>query len=469
MSFIRDYIEYSEGNEAPEMFHIWSGYVALSASVSRRVWLPDGDDFIFPNIYVMLVGDAGCGKSTALRRAKRMLSELEDIPISRSVETPEGLWRFMAGDPDHNPPIESPVAFLSTWPDGKIRECHPMTIVANEFVNFISKDREGWTGALNDIYDSDNYEYRTKNKGEDLLMGPYIVLLGALTTDISNELQKVKIISTGFARRTIFQYGERKFHDPHAFQTFNKNQQDARLRCIEFLRKLKKVYGKMTLTQEALVWWKLWYDSHTRQIPEVATPQTLGWYSSKTNQVLKLGMLSSLSEDPTILKLDVSHLKMAINYLGEMEKEMFKVFGGVGRNELASVSVQVFDFVSKKQLPVPYTELKNHFFSFANKEEFEACMEFLTSSNKLVQVQHIVRNGAVTFIGSPDSVARMNAVGVEVVLLESAARTGSPLVAAHVVDPSTSPVNSPVDHLQPAPAVAEPVGGTVVEPPPLVG
>src|SRR3954470_20553842 len=122
MSFLRDYLTYATGNEAPDLFHVWSGYAALSAAVSRRVWLVDGDQAIFPNLYVMLVGDAGCGKSTALRRAKRMLAELGTVPISRNVETPEGLWRFMAGDPSVNPPVPSPVQFIAKWPDGQLRE-----------------------------------------------------------------------------------------------------------------------------------------------------------------------------------------------------------------------------------------------------------------------------------------------------------------------------------------------------------
>ena len=154
------------------------------------MWLPFGDEAIFPNLYVLLVGEAGNGKTVALRKAKRILTEINDTALSRSVETPEGLWRYMNGEPKADPPIESPVCFIARWPDGQLRECHPMTIIANEFVNFISKDPEGWMHSLNDIYDEDKYEYRTKNKGEDNLTGPYIVILGALTTEVSFDLQK---------------------------------------------------------------------------------------------------------------------------------------------------------------------------------------------------------------------------------------------------------------------------------------
>ena len=97
MSFLRDYLQYATGNEAPEMFHVWGGYVALSAAISRRVWLPFEDTAIYPNVYVMYVGPAGNGKTWAMRKVKRVLVELQNVPISGSVETSQGLWRFMGG------------------------------------------------------------------------------------------------------------------------------------------------------------------------------------------------------------------------------------------------------------------------------------------------------------------------------------------------------------------------------------
>jgi hypothetical protein len=358
----------------------------------------DGDQAIFPNLYCMLVGDAGCGKSTALRRAKRMLAELGTVPISRNVETPEGLWRFMAGDPSVNPPIPSPVQFIAKWPDGQLRECHPMTIIANEFVNFISKDREGWTGALNDIYDEDKYEYRTKNKGEDLLIGPYIVILGALTTDVSHTLQKASIIGTGFARRCIFQYGERKFHEPHSRQSFSSEQAAARIRAFEHLQRVQKLAGEFSLSTETWNWWDNWYNEHTTSIPTVATPSTKGWFTSKPNQVLRLGMLTSLSEGLDRL-ITIPHLELSVAYLTEMEKDLYQVFGGVGRNELAAVAVKIQEHVAAQANPISRQSLKTMFFTMCKPpNEFSDCITYLVNSGRLKEMTMTVRtsSGPVT-------------------------------------------------------------------------
>lgn len=466
MSFLRDYLTYSTGNEAPEMFHVWSGYAALSAAVSRRVWLVDGDQAIFPNVYVMLVGDAGCGKSTALRRAKRMLAELGDVPISRNVETPEGLWRFMAGDPTTNPPTPSPVAFPATWPDGQIRECHPMTIIANEFVNFISKDREGWTGALNDIYDEDKYEYRTKNKGEDLLIGPYIVILGALTTDISVELQKARIIGTGFARRCIFQYGERKFFDPHPRQTFNATEAAAKETAFIHLKKCQRIIGQFTLDPATWSWWEEWYRDHTTNIPKIATPQTKGWYTSKPAQVLKLSMLTSLSEgfDKVV---SIPHLEVAISYLAEMEKDLYQVFGGFGRNELAGVAVMIHEYLGMRTTPILQRVLKSNFFSMCKPpNDFEECLKHLVNASKIAIKVVTAGTTVETIVATPEVMQKFGAD--HVVLAELLAQGPIELHrdALPVVGPPIAPPSPPTDPGVELPTAAVSVGETSPDLPP---
>lgn len=428
MGFLQDYLQHATGNEAPELFHVWAAYATLSAAVSRRVWVVDGPKAIYPNLYIMLVGDTGCGKSTAMWYSKRMLSELGDIALSRSVETPEGLWRFMAGDPNTSPPTESPVKFLSKWPDNQIRECHPMTIIANEFVNFISKDREGWCGALNDIYDEDKYEYRTKNKGEDLLVGPYIVILGALPTDISHDLQKAKIISSGFARRCIFQYGERKFHEPHAFIEFTDAQASARQRCIEHLRLVQKLHGAFEIPPETRAWWKVWYDAHTMAIPKVATPQTKGWFSSKPNQVQKLAMLTCMAESLDKI-VTIRHYEIAIDFLAEMERDLYQVFGGVGRNELAAVAVKIHEFLTGLGTVISMRKLKANFFSSCKPpNDFDECMRYLIDSGKVVTYLLTVQapSGAVSdnVVATPDNLKKFQ---------DSVAQKASPTPSAAVL------------------------------------
>lgn len=386
MSYLSDYLEYSTGNEAPDLFHLWAGYVTISTAVSRKVWLPFEDTAMFPNIYVMLVGDAGNGKSWSMSKAKRVMAEAGITHISGSLETPPGMWRYMAGNPATDPPTPSPVKFVAKWPDGVLRDCHPMTIIANEFVNFISLDERGWINGLNDIYDEDVYKYRTKNMGEDILVGPYIVLLGALTTEVSSDLQKARIISTGLARRTIFQYGERQWDNPHPKPEFNERQRAARVRCVEYLRKLNdpSCNGPFDWAPDVDEWWTSWYVPHLASVP-TRNPNVKSWYASKSSQLLKLAMLTSLSESLD-LKLQVKHFETSLRYLEVLEEDLPKIFGGVGRNELAGVAMKMLEFVQNLPDPTTIGKMRGQFFNSCRPpHDFDECINYLTETKQLVR------------------------------------------------------------------------------------
>jgi len=120
MSFLSDYLDHATGNEAPQMFHVWCAYGCLSATIARRVWMCLDDSAIYPNLYILLVGGAGNGKTWSLMKAKRIIAEL-NLPYSGSVETPQGMWRFMTGAPNREKPLPpyggaDPDRFLQ-WPD----------------------------------------------------------------------------------------------------------------------------------------------------------------------------------------------------------------------------------------------------------------------------------------------------------------------------------------------------------------
>jgi hypothetical protein len=446
VSFLRDYLDYSTGNEAPEMFHVWGAYVAMSAAISRRVWLPFEDTAIFPNVYVMFVGPAGNGKTWAMRKVKRVLAELPDVPISGSVETPPGLWRFMNGNPKGDPPIESPVAFAAKWPDGQLREVHPMTIIANEFINFISIDDKGWINALNDIYDEDIYRYRTKNMGEDILVGPYIVLLGALTNEVASDLQKARIISTGLARRTIFQYGERRWNDPHPRPVFATSQRRARDRCIAHLKQIQKVGGSFVWTEEVEEWWDTWYCDYLMAVPS-QPPALQSWFASKSIQVLKLAMLTCLSEPGPKLTLQVAHFECALAYLAELERDLFRIFGGIGRNELAGVAIKIGEYIEARDVPVSKRDLKVNFFTQCRPpNEFDDCLRYLVDTGRFKEATLHIGTVVDTVYATP-SVMRVFADDVRAkgAKLVGAAQPETRLDVVDVARPPIVPSANPWD------------------------
>ena len=67
-----------------------------------------------------------------------------------------------------------------------------------------------------------------------------------------------------------------------------------------------------------------------------------------------------------------------------MEDDLYKVFGGVGRNELAAVAVKIFYYISAQPTPVNIKHLHTTFWSDCKPPyDFDACMSYLVSTGQL--------------------------------------------------------------------------------------
>ncbi len=92
-NFLANYLTFTRGNEAHELYHLWSGLVALSSIVSYRIWVPMGYFQVRANLYVILDGPPGDRKTTAMQQCKNLLKEVGDIPFSADCQTKESLVR----------------------------------------------------------------------------------------------------------------------------------------------------------------------------------------------------------------------------------------------------------------------------------------------------------------------------------------------------------------------------------------
>jgi hypothetical protein len=230
----------------------------------------------------------------------------------------------MNGQPDKDPPIPSPVAFDTLWPDGMVAPVYPITIIANEFVNFINKAPENWIAFLNDVYDQDNYTYRTKTQGADNLIGPYVGLIGALTTEVSSDLQNARVISSGFARRTIFQYGVRDFANPCPIPEVSAATTEVKVSVIKQCAALATCKGEFRWTNDAKATYERWYITNMPKTQEMPT-HLRSWTTSKPTQIIKLGMLTALAESHDLV-IEKRHIDLTLAYLDVMEKDLFKIF-----------------------------------------------------------------------------------------------------------------------------------------------
>src|SRR6516164_3306316 len=99
MGFLSDFRYYMSGTEAPDAYLTWTGLSLLSAVMSRQYWTYHGRFPIYSMTYIVLVGEAGSGKSTCRSEAKRIfVRNFPEMKVSASIQSREDIVDQMAAD-----------------------------------------------------------------------------------------------------------------------------------------------------------------------------------------------------------------------------------------------------------------------------------------------------------------------------------------------------------------------------------
>ena len=70
------YQDFTKRTEPPPNYHAWSLIGAISALLGKKCYIPQGHFTVFPNLYIVLVGQAAMRKSTALNIAKNFVRKV---------------------------------------------------------------------------------------------------------------------------------------------------------------------------------------------------------------------------------------------------------------------------------------------------------------------------------------------------------------------------------------------------------
>ena len=391
-TYLDNYAIYSSGNEAPPIYHKWAGICTLSSYLSRRVWVEQGFFTVYPNLYVIFVGNPGNGKSTAMKIGKELVRDFdpEFCPIVPSSITREGLTKEM-GDSGNK--------YLKTYNlGGKEIQYTPANIFANEIVTLLGSNPIGMIEFFTDIWDEDKFEVNTKNAGNDFIPKPAVNICGCMTPEITSSLLKENIISGGFARRCIFVYGSRR-GSPVPIPVISPDQVKARQACLTWGRKLTTLVGQYTWNPEAKDIFIEWYKKNHEFAQNNPDVWLNGYYTSKNSLVVKVAMTLSASESLDMI-LEPQHIQVALDLLEETEKDMGRVFAGTGRNAESSIAIKVLamvDGVSTNR--VNKKRVMSTLFDHGTYDEINRAIHHLKNTDKVEEVTE----GGVTYLQKPQT------------------------------------------------------------------
>lgn len=414
MSFIRDYELYASGVESPSHYHTWCALSVIGTFLSKKVWTDMGYFKVYPNMYVLLVGDPGIKKSTAMGIAKKLVLDVGGRQISPASITKEAMMQHLGAEKS---PCKFSFEVESTQLDStgqgvqvsEVREVSHLSIFANELVNLLNAGGNpvGMIDLLTDIWDQDPYVNVTKNKGSDLIKGPFVHLLGCLTPETMEALLFQKFISGGFSRRCIYTYADRN-ERPVPLPSITQAQGEAWLRCKQRGAELLQWKGEYQWSDEFRnELWVPWYRENFQRCQSEEKAFLKRFLQSLPEYLLKIMMLVSASEsDSRLLTPEAFYAAKAI--LAPVQETLPRIFEFAGRNELNPIAGALLRALQAKNEVMKMKTIYSMFSRDASIAEIDAVVESLVKQEQVLTAVLTISGTSVRVIGTADAVRALN-------------------------------------------------------------
>ena len=333
---LKDIIKLAENQEAADFSYLWAGLSCIAAQLARNVYIPFGNGKIYPNLYVMFVGDPGKRKSTAIKDLKKRIKAAGYQNICGDKVTMQKYLLDLAGVGEGS--IE----------DSNITEFNlGITLGANDYVesyinqdefsDFIGINNYPFISLLGNFWDIDEpYVYRTKNGQSIEIPSPIVNILGATTPSQFNTIFPPAISEQGFLSRLIIvniPESKRKIARPLP--------SDANVieKVVDGLKAVRRLSGELVMSDA--VWAKL--EEIYLSWQPVEDTRFAHYSTRRHTQLLKLCILATCSR--YTVEMSVDDVVFANTLLSFTEHFMPQALGQFGKNKDGDVNSKVISYL----------------------------------------------------------------------------------------------------------------------------
>jgi len=345
--FFSEYLSYVKETECPIFFHRWCAIAAIGAFLERRFHFQHGHFDIYPNIYVMLIGNPGTRKSTAIKIVQSLIMQAGYTDIAADKTSKEKFLLDLAGEDKAEDPLES-----SLW--GKeatdVSNCF---IMADEFNDFFGNNNLEFISLLGTLWDYRGvYESRVKNSKSVAIPNPTISILGGNTPTGFSIAFPIEILGQGFFSRLLLAYS-----DPTGRRiTFpSKPSIETTLEIVTFLRKIKtSVIGAGNLNPGARKLLDKIYKTYTG----INDVRFESYSNRRFTHLLKLCLIQSAGICSTTITEDV--VVHANTVLSHTEKLMPKALGEFGKAKDSDITHKVMQILEATNRVLSLNDIWKH-------------------------------------------------------------------------------------------------------------
>lgn len=373
--WLGEYLEYTKDNEAPELFHKWSGVSIIGHVLGRKCYLDRGYFQTYPGqLMVILVGPPAVRKSTAINIAGNLVRKVPSVRIVSDKLSARTLIEQMDRGEVYDERIK-----------GTRQANSEVLVLATELAAFLPKQNyvEEIIPLLTKLSDAeDDFHYQTIAGGDIFLYNPLVSLLAASTPDWLSTSIPESSYGGGFMSRLLFVFQD---SSPRINARPERNANLDRLRTILTIRLLKfaELEGPFEWSKGAEKWWDAFYKKWKAN-PNLKFSGFLGGYAGRRPEhMLRVAMVMAVSARNELL-LTAPDLIRADQWLKEIEDEHHRIFETFGSTPLAGIQDRILAEVYARG-PQPERDIYRKIWRTVSKDGYRSAIE------SLVEAKHISR------------------------------------------------------------------------------
>lgn len=374
-------MQYTDNLTSPEIFRKWGGIAAISAALERKVWMISKEEPVFANLYLILVGAPGVGKSTVLSRVERMLDELKDMNLAPSSVTAAALTDVLdAAKRSIVRPSEQP----------PVLEFNHVSVIASEFGVFLPMYEPSMMNALTKLYDGERY--REARRGKDLridIKKPLLSLAAGCTPAYLIGTMPDAAWDQGFLSRTNLIFSaEVIVSDPFATNERSAAIESLRQDLASDLRSIHSIVGKIAWDPDAAAAVTVW--NREGQPPKPIHPRLQHYNTRRLFHLLKLSMIASISRTNEMV-ITLEDYQTALDWMIEAEAYMPDLFksSGVGGDSTAIEETWHFVYMQYMKLgqkPIGKHRVLRFIGERVNAQSVNRVFELMVQTRRLIMV-----------------------------------------------------------------------------------
>src|SRR5882724_11244346 len=196
--WLDQYMSYTDGITSPEIYRLWSGISAIAGALERRVWVETSRGVLYPNMFCLLVGPPGVGKSNAISIVEELWYSSKKFKVAPNNVTKAALVDAL---------LEADRKIILPNGGGLV-EYHCLLTSSSEFGVLVPAHDLEFLSVLNYIYDNPKVyreNRRSLNKNIEIIH-PQITILAGTQPGFLASLLPEEAWSMGFTSRIIMIY-----------------------------------------------------------------------------------------------------------------------------------------------------------------------------------------------------------------------------------------------------------------------